>query len=168
MVKLYSRHLGDNFLVINSLAHFYIACTNRIYCLLSIRMMFLLSFRNIGTLITFKSFHLVISLSMSLFFCTQSRICFRDEMCLIKTLHMARHLQNRSIASVQINYKHDLHSTHDFVLYGYKGLTRFQIIYLTKNRKLLLHSSSKQTFVWPKIMSNCSQLNMTILHAHLV
>ena len=107
-------------------------------------------------------------LSMSLFFCSLSRICFRDEMCLIKTLHVPRHLQSRSIASVQINYKHDLHSTHDFVLYGYKGLTRFQIIFSTKNRKLLLHSSSKQTFVWPKIMSNCSQLNMTILHALLV
>ena len=94
---------------------------------------FLLSFRNIGSLIIFKSFHLVISLSLSLslFFSLSilSRICFRDEIFLIKTLHVPKHLLSWSIAFVQINYKHDLHSTHDFVLYGYKGLTRFQIIF---------------------------------------
>ena len=80
---------------------------------------------------------ILLSLSLSLFFSGLSRICFKDEMCLMKTLHVPRHLWSWSIAYVQINLKHDLHSTHDFVLYGYKGLTRFQIIFSTKNRKLL-------------------------------
>ena len=71
-------------------------------------------------------------LSLSLFFSGLSRICFKDEMCLIKTLHVPRHLWSWSIAYVQINLKHDLHSTHDFVLYGYKGLTRFQIMLIIR------------------------------------
>ena len=105
---------------------------------------------------------LSLSLSLSLFFSLHlvSNL-FQRWNILIKTLHVPKHLLSWSIAFVQINYKHDLHSTHDFVLYGYKGLTRFQMMFSNKNRKL--HSSSRtQICCWPKIMSNCSQLNMPI------
>ena len=139
-MKLYSRHLGDNFLMIKSLAHFYIACTNQIWRLLSIRIRcFLLSFRNIGTFISFKSFHLVISLSLFSFHLVLN--LFQRWYVLIKTLHVPKHLLNWSIAFVQINYKHDLYSTHDFVWYGYKGLTRFQMMFSNKNRKHFCYSN---------------------------
>ena len=84
---------------------------------------------------------LSLSLSLSLFSLSiWSRICFKDEMFLIKTLHVPKHLLNWSIAFVQINYKHDLYSTHDFDWYGYKGLTRFQMMFSNKNRKHFCYS----------------------------